>query len=268
MAGRFLTEDPIRDGLNWYAYCENNPIFFIDSSGLDPVPSWAKNINSGKGTAADFNKAIDVYFRGTVGAWAGSAGIQVEKAINSPATQLYLALYIEGTQRAAEYISTVANYQAWANVANIYSTECMFDWAINYALYGLPNVWDEQGYLLKQASDNLGTVSATADVRKFSEYIFKDGAAPGKDVIFKELGYTKNDSQILANLYKQQAAIKYDAKDYTLGKLDSFGQRINIEIILNGIGNATGKTSYIKSGWMIQPDGSISLNTPFTGFTR
>ena len=32
--GRFLTEDPIKDGLNWYCYCSNNPIAFIDPQGL------------------------------------------------------------------------------------------------------------------------------------------------------------------------------------------------------------------------------------------
>jgi RHS repeat-associated protein len=32
--GRFTTEDPIRDGLNWYTYCGNNPIIFIDPWGL------------------------------------------------------------------------------------------------------------------------------------------------------------------------------------------------------------------------------------------
>lgn len=32
--GRFITEDPIRDGLNWYVYCNNNPINFIDPLGL------------------------------------------------------------------------------------------------------------------------------------------------------------------------------------------------------------------------------------------
>ncbi|MBP3359658.1 MAG: RHS repeat-associated core domain-containing protein, partial [Clostridia bacterium] len=35
--GRFMTEDPIRDGLNWYVYCENNPVNFTDSSGLEAV---------------------------------------------------------------------------------------------------------------------------------------------------------------------------------------------------------------------------------------
>ncbi|MBQ7232470.1 MAG: RHS repeat-associated core domain-containing protein, partial [Bacillales bacterium] len=31
--GRFTQEDPIRDGYNWYIYCENNPIMFIDPTG-------------------------------------------------------------------------------------------------------------------------------------------------------------------------------------------------------------------------------------------
>ncbi len=32
--GRFITEDPVRDGLNWYSYVSNNPMKFIDPTGL------------------------------------------------------------------------------------------------------------------------------------------------------------------------------------------------------------------------------------------
>ena len=32
--GRFITEDPIRDGVNWYAYCSNSPLSRIDPTGL------------------------------------------------------------------------------------------------------------------------------------------------------------------------------------------------------------------------------------------
>ncbi len=32
--GRFTQLDPARDGLNWYAYCANNPIMFVDPWGL------------------------------------------------------------------------------------------------------------------------------------------------------------------------------------------------------------------------------------------
>ena len=32
--GRFITEDPAKDGTNWYVYCGNNPIAFVDPNGL------------------------------------------------------------------------------------------------------------------------------------------------------------------------------------------------------------------------------------------
>ena len=31
---RFITEDPAKDGWNWYAYCGNNPVMFVDSWGF------------------------------------------------------------------------------------------------------------------------------------------------------------------------------------------------------------------------------------------
>ncbi|MBC6712428.1 RHS repeat-associated core domain-containing protein [Treponema sp. Marseille-Q3903] len=32
---RFTTQDPIRDGMNWYAYCGGDPINYIDENGLE-----------------------------------------------------------------------------------------------------------------------------------------------------------------------------------------------------------------------------------------
>ncbi len=34
--GRFINEDPIKDGTNWYAYANNNPVMFVDPLGLAP----------------------------------------------------------------------------------------------------------------------------------------------------------------------------------------------------------------------------------------
>jgi len=33
--GRFLSVDPIQDGSNWYAYCDNNPLANTDPTGLE-----------------------------------------------------------------------------------------------------------------------------------------------------------------------------------------------------------------------------------------
>lgn len=37
--GRFTSPDPARDGLNWYIYCANNPLAYIDPDGkaADPI---------------------------------------------------------------------------------------------------------------------------------------------------------------------------------------------------------------------------------------
>ena len=36
--GRFLTEDPNKQGMSWYTYCSNNPINMIDPDGKEPDP--------------------------------------------------------------------------------------------------------------------------------------------------------------------------------------------------------------------------------------
>ena len=53
--GRFTQRDPIGDGVNWYAYTENNPLRFIDPDGLK-----RKLTPTEKAKAKDFFGDIDV----------------------------------------------------------------------------------------------------------------------------------------------------------------------------------------------------------------
>ncbi len=53
-----MTEDPSRDGLNWYIYCDNNPVNFIDPLGLDSIVITNENsVNLGI-TSAGHTSAI------------------------------------------------------------------------------------------------------------------------------------------------------------------------------------------------------------------
>lgn len=49
--GRFLTRDVAKDGRNWYAYCENNPLSRVDPDGnkwfWEKTIDWAKGFGNG-----------------------------------------------------------------------------------------------------------------------------------------------------------------------------------------------------------------------------
>lgn len=32
--GRFISEDPVLDGENWYVYCDNDPVNMVDPTGM------------------------------------------------------------------------------------------------------------------------------------------------------------------------------------------------------------------------------------------
>ena len=62
---------------------------------------------------------------------------------------------------------------------------------------------------------------------------------------------------------EKQANLAYSVGDYELGKLDKYGQRINIAITLK----RKDKNEYVtfRSGWMTYPNGRIALTTPYGG---
>jgi len=47
---RFTAEDPIKDQLNWYGYCNGNPVKSIDPTGLSPVDNLLRRYGDGART--------------------------------------------------------------------------------------------------------------------------------------------------------------------------------------------------------------------------
>jgi RHS repeat-associated protein len=81
--GRFTTEDPVRDGANWFAYVDNDPVNYIDLWGLEAyVYTWEQDGKTyvsiqipityvGEGAKPDviakFNKGIEEQWSGEIG---------------------------------------------------------------------------------------------------------------------------------------------------------------------------------------------------------
>lgn len=100
---------------------------------------------------------------------------------------------------------------------------------------------------------------AACDIRKFTEYIFSDKYSwNGKRKLYESLGFTVNDSNYLKKEYEIQALKNYCNSKYKLGKLDSQGQRINIDIEFM----KNNRKLKFASGWMVRPEGLITNNTP------
>ena len=63
--GRFMQTDPVgyNDGINWYLYCNNNPLGRVDPSGLDwsPYGVWQQEMPSSCGAAAIINMLDELF---------------------------------------------------------------------------------------------------------------------------------------------------------------------------------------------------------------
>ncbi len=105
------------------------------------------------------------------------------------------------------------------------------------------------------------TAKAECPIEKIRDYIFSDLKSNGKKELFESWGYSIIDSEKLKNEIEKQAKLLYSVGNYELGKLNDYGQRINIIIKLkrkNKVGNIT-----FRSGWMVYPNGRIVLTTPY-----
>ena len=59
--GRFISEDPAMDGNNWYIYCNNNPINFVDPWGLFIITNGKSHMNYKLGSG-NSNNVVDDYY--------------------------------------------------------------------------------------------------------------------------------------------------------------------------------------------------------------
>ena len=116
--GRFTSLDPIKDGLNWYAYCNCNPVMLVDSNGLWPSLSQILTAAAIVLTAAVLVTAV-VATAGAAGAAIGlAAGIATGSTaiIGSVSTAATIAGYCVAGYVGATAISDVGEVFTGTNV--------------------------------------------------------------------------------------------------------------------------------------------------------
>lgn len=102
---------------------------------------------------------------------------------------------------------------------------------------------------------------AVCGIEKFRDYVFAPKYyGKGKVALFKDWGYTINDSDDLRNTFAEQALLAYKSGQYKLKNLDEHGQRLAIPVSL--------KNKSFYSGWLLCPEGEIVLITPFGGWIK
>ena len=106
--GRFITEDPARDGLNWYVYCRNNPIRYIDPTGYITQEE-IDLYNKGQLSQDVYNILVDLGNR-----WENAKTDAARDEIHNLAEQF------RNNNYKYQDLSNEANAQLWENGQKIY----------------------------------------------------------------------------------------------------------------------------------------------------
>ena len=81
--GRFINVDPVQDGTNWYVYCNNNPLSFVDPTGLyENYPGGGKEGEeeySGMHNEHDLNNIVKDFYNREKDAYNLKFGTKTEK---------------------------------------------------------------------------------------------------------------------------------------------------------------------------------------------
>ena len=107
-------------------------------------------------------------------------------------------------------------------------------------------------------------ITAESPLSKFEGYVFNEKIKRNnKSKLFLEWGFHVEDSPYLCQELSEQSEKLFAKAFFELGRLDAYGQRIDIRVKLQRKDRFE-VVSFV-SGWMLYPDGKIFLVTPYGG---
>ena len=147
--GRFIGEDPVKDGWNWFVYCSNNPVRYIDSVGLkgkelDYSLSYSQ-IQSLERTEMGYEMYSYTYQFGEIG-FGGDTGVLTNNWFVTPTVTGYASkMFITANTKSYQkynYITVDEHFKIKTNTevlalrkVNLYTTMSLGDHVTSEALY-------------------------------------------------------------------------------------------------------------------------------------
>ena len=158
-SGRFITEDPAQDGLNWYVYCSNNPIALIDPFGLfdyNAVLSYNPNEYNEDVVAMQY-KLVELGYLSSNDV-DGYFGQKTANAVSAYKGDMGLWNY-------GDYWGKIG-LTTWQSLGLIYRTQADIDRGITIALVGnkqyfdVTKIFNDQLWYAEQYLNDLGPIEA------------------------------------------------------------------------------------------------------------
>ncbi len=133
--GAFISEDPIQDGMNWYVYCSNNPVNFVDPLGLfdyDTQLSYSPNVYSADVLTLQNELAWNGYL--TDDDIDGYFGQKTLNAVNAYKND-------KGLWNFGEY-EGVVGLTTWDSLGLIHRTQADIDAGVTIVNFGAKQMFD------------------------------------------------------------------------------------------------------------------------------
>ena len=132
--GRFISEDPARDGQNWYTYVTNNPLKFVDPTGMRRVdgddvgddPSPKPDDDDDKDNDDDENKGKGKKETKTEDSYQSNGSVMDRSTVPDSTSEVLgdLDLFEDGAGRPTEPLDQ--NDPALSGIDNMASSGCNF----------------------------------------------------------------------------------------------------------------------------------------------
>ena len=106
---------------------------------------------------------------------------------------------------------------------------------------------------------NLNNVTLNFPMEKLTGYLFVNES---KSAMMRSIGFYPQNAETLYEIISENVKKEFLSNRYTLKKLDKYGQKAQVDYLIQGLNDHTGQIFSCHTGCTIWPNGKIKVTTP------